>query len=161
MHNDDHEKHQQAGRQHNRELSAVSDGDDQSTALTDRIVDQLGADADNYDGQTMARLNQARQRALAAHGSSMRSRFMQSAWILPFGSIAASALVFALFVVDVRLADYGDGLPVSAERMVAATSSGEADAVIALISDEQDIEFYQRLEFIEWLIESDLDGHVG
>ena len=93
--------------------------------------------------------------------ASLRSRFMQSAWVLPFGSIAASALVFALFVVDVRLADYGDGLPVSAERMVAATSSGEADAVIALISDEQDIEFYQRLEFIEWLIESDLDGHVG
>ena len=137
-------------------MSGSSEHEDK---LTHDIVASLQADCDAMDGETVSRLNCIRNRALAERPGSPLVRLLQSPVSLPLGAVAASTLVFALFID--RQAEAARAVDVSAEQIVAAVESQQADEVMVFLNDEEDLEFYENLELIEWLQYSGIEDDTG
>ena len=110
----------------------MNEFDGQKPAWLDAARQTLDDSAARLDGATLARLNQARQRALAAP--------RRRPW-LPLGLLGgATAAALAVLVWSWQPA--GD----------AAELIDDFD----MLAGEVDLEFYRQLEFIAWL-----DGHAG
>jgi hypothetical protein len=107
---------------------------------------RLEDSAQSLDAATVSRLNRARQAALARH----RSR-RHLVWWLPAAGLAFScALLLAVaFWPQDGNAPAGAALPV-----VAAAGDDAADAIAA----DDNIDFYQDLEFYAWLDAEDLES---
>ncbi|MCB1634921.1 MAG: hypothetical protein KDI51_10060 [Xanthomonadales bacterium] len=108
---------------------------------TDRSRQLLDDSLNDFDAATLSRLNQARQRALSQLDT--RRRW---AWWQPLTGVAlAAALVIAL-------------LPRQPQTLPATSVSvGEFD--LALLSESEDLELLENLEFYAWLEqEEDWDG---
>ncbi|MBT8097965.1 MAG: hypothetical protein HKP32_09495 [Woeseia sp.] len=104
-----------------------------------RLFDESVA---GLDGQTRSRLNQARQRALAATEG---RRVIMSKW-LPLGAAAAVATI-AIAMWDGR--QQSDAL--SAPDFTAPTMATDFEILL----DEEDFEMLEDLEFYSWLDEGE------
>ena len=108
-------------------------------ALSSHLDEQV----DKLDFNTTSRLNAARHRALAQEQSSRE--MLRSAWPAMIGGSFAAALVFyigsqaAIQTVDV---------PGTALVAAEATSIIED---LTLLSATDDIDFFQSVEFLEWI----------
>lgn len=98
-------------------------------AFTERARHALRRSERTLDAETVARLSAARAQAVAA----ARKPQWTMAWAMPAGAVAAGLLVFALLPRPMPVA--------------------EAPGIEALeiLADELGPEFYQDLEFYEWL----------
>ena len=118
--------------------------------LERRARDAFDASVDSLDAHTRSRLNQARQRALAAataaHGSN-DARRRWSAWA-PAGALAAGVLVAALMLrgpVD------GDRAPAVAASHPAALAQEPLELLAAgeefeIATSDEELEFYEWVE---------------
>lgn len=102
-----------------------------------KVVESLDASADNLDGQTLSRLNQARQQALATPRKPWYSRYL-----LPTGSIAVAATLVLAIVIGPQNAPI-TAMPVE----LASTEALELDEM-ALFAE--DIDMLADLEMLEW-----------
>ena len=91
---------------------------------------------DNLDQETLDRLATIRLQALAA-ASSRRSR--RSSWLMPAGGfVTAAALVAALLLW-------------TSEPAIKESAPVALIEDINILTDSEDIDFYQDLEFYQWL----------
>ena len=107
--------------------------------LTDvkRVLDES---VDNLDGATLSRLTQARNEAVDRKRH--RSRFL-----LPFGAISAG--LAAAGVIAVLLLQPGP------------TPQVPDLADISLLGSDEPLEFYEDMEFYQWLLESEEGADVS
>lgn len=116
---------------------------DEQDPVIKKIITELDNQAQFLDAATASRLNQSRQAAIA----SMRSR--QRAWArwgLPLGlagTAAAGMVAIALWMGGANPEQPGLGDPALAD--------------LALLTSEDSLEFYENLEFYQWL-ETELDA---
>lgn len=121
------------------------------TRLAERIRAHLEASADALDDATVARLEEARRRAVAAAGRSARRGGWRSLlgerrpaeWLVPAGAFAS--VVATATALSIMVADPGDGVV------------REMDDLEMLTSGE-DIELYENLEFYQWLQDRERAG---
>jgi hypothetical protein len=119
-------------------------GNDQQKALGEQVLlsaakatleDSVG----QIDAQTLARLAAIRQRAVDAAMSRQSAAAWFSRWVLPMGgavtAMAAALVVFTLWVQP----------PEQNAAPVAALED------LNILTGSEEIEFYQELEFYEWL----------
>jgi hypothetical protein len=131
--------------------------DDAEARLARRAGELLRASADGLDGTTRARLNRARQRALAAAPGARQPA--RRYWV----PATAAAAVAGLAVVLVR-APGPEPAPGPAPPAVAAAPAADLEVLLASSSD--DLEMLEDLEFYAWAdadatpaeLEADLDG---
>jgi len=101
------------------------------------IQQQLDVSVTTLDAMTQSQLTQARYNALA-HGGKTRNNLGR--WVTGF----ASAAILGLLVITVM-----PTLQTQDSQQLAAISSGAL-----LVSDMDDIDLYQNLEFYQWLEDS-------
>jgi hypothetical protein len=119
---------------------------DTKTAMDsdDAFLRQVRQDLDHscaaLDGQTLSRLNRIRHTALERKAVRRRSPFL-----LPFGGlVTASVLVFSVMLSD-RTQD-----PVETAPAAAAEQLEDME----LLSASEGLDFYEELEFYQWLANS-------
>jgi hypothetical protein len=128
--------------------------------LARRAGELLRESADDLDGATRARLNRARQRALAAAPAGRRDP--RRYWV----PAAAAAAVAGLAVVLVRAPGPEEPAAGPAPPAVAVAPAPAADLEVLLASSTDDLEMLEDLEFYAWAdadatpaeLEADLDG---
>lgn len=126
-------------------MSKDHDTEDQETGnFLDKVTVALDTATDEIDRATITRLQAIRREALAtAEGP------VQSAWWVPAGSLAAVA---TLAVMTVSL------WTITSENEFMLPLED-----IALLSDTEELEFYQELDFYLWLdsnkLNSDIEGN--
>jgi len=106
--------------------------------LTKHITSQLDAGMERLDGATRSQLTQARHRALTA-------RHHRPLWIWPAAGSALLASIVAVTIWMGRASDAGDPFSVNDFEM---------------LTNSDDIELYQDLEFMQWLDEAESNGVV-
>ena len=126
------------------------------------VLDQLDQDSRSLDAATASRLNQARQRALQEVRS---GRAAWQGWRLP--AALAGGLASVTLAVLLWQAWPGAGqsptLPSAMD-----TNHALAQLDLALLSEQDSLEFYQDLEFYQWLdteldpqLDADLEAIIG
>lgn len=101
--------------------------------LLDRISSALDAAADDVDAATRTRLRAIRREALASADSPQKA-----AWWVPLGSLATVATLAVMTVTLLgTVPDENDFMPPLED--------------IALLSDKEELEFYEELDFYLWL----------
>jgi hypothetical protein len=109
-----------------------------------RIKALLDDSLQDIDAATLSRLNQARQRALQLGRSQRRS-----SWRRPTLGLALASALLLLLVPGRAPPPVAEGLP--------ETSLSPLE--IALLSDAEDLDLVENLEFYAWLeLEEDWDG---
>ncbi|MBT8139981.1 MAG: hypothetical protein KJP25_09425 [Gammaproteobacteria bacterium] len=130
--------------------------DQAEQALLEKVTAQLDSDANTLDGATQSALNQARAAAMASASSGVANPAAGFRWQWP-----AAAMAAALAVVIVYPALDSPGLERSgaavAELAAATDENGELldDESLAMLNTlpGEGFEFYEELEFIQWLEE--------
>jgi hypothetical protein len=131
--------------------------DENEARLARRAGELLRASAEELDGATRARLNRARQRALAAAPGTQHPA--RRYWV----PATAAAAVAGLAVVLVRAPGPE---PATGPAPPAVAAAPAADLVVLLASSADDLEMLEDLEFYAWAdadatpaeLEADLDG---
>ena len=112
--------------------SHKSDGQEKDDLL-EKITSRLDAATDEIDAATKTRLRAIRREALASAETSSHS-----AWWVPAGSLAAVATLAVMTVSLWTLMPEQDAFMPPLED-------------IALLSDKEELEFYEELDFYLWL----------
>ncbi len=114
-----------------------------------RIKALLDDSLQDFDAATLSRLNQARQRALQ-----LSERRRRSTWRRPaLGLALASAMLLLLVPARTPPPPVEGGLPET------SLSPSLSPLEIALLSDAEDLDLVENLEFYAWLeLEEDWDG---
>jgi hypothetical protein len=119
---------------------------DENDALEKRAKALFDASVAGMDAHTRSRLTRARHSALAELARRLRHSFMRR-WWQPTAGLATVALVAVIVVLNVKTAN--------TERQLAATLVAED---IDLLSNADDIELLEDMEFYAWL---DSEPDVG
>ena len=116
-------------------------------AFEARLAKRLRDSADELDGHTRSRLNQARQAALDELQPKSAWRFRP----VLAGAATAAVAVVAFFLLQPA--------PDTTQPLVPA---GIAEADLELLMAEESLDMLEDLEFYTWLAEADLDnGSAG
>ncbi|HEY5667042.1 MAG TPA: hypothetical protein VIV64_10000 [Gammaproteobacteria bacterium] len=121
-----HEQTRHEQTRHERELA------EKAGRLFDESVERL-------DGATLARLAQARARAVEAAESGRPAWIPEPARLVPIGGVAAAALVLALIWP-------GAETPVGPEQAAVVTD-------LDLLLEGENLDLFEDLEFYAWLLE--------
>ena len=121
--------------------------DESLPVWTEQAKQALDESADGLDAATLSRLNRARQKALDTRARRFRP------WFLPAGVASACAVLLAVAVV------WHQRVPTPAAGTAAFTigtpgaqgNAGFSGNDLDLVSSDDDIEFYQDLDFYAWL----------
>ena len=95
------------------------------------IRKELDDSCDQVDGATLSKLNQARQAAIEAKAK-------RPGWLIPVSGFAATASV-AVLSINLWTTE------------VANTPQIDFVEDVELLSNSEDLEFYQNLDFYQWL----------
>jgi hypothetical protein len=98
----------------------------------------LDQQTEALDGETLSRLNRARQAAIQ-HAEHKPGLSLTRAWV-PLGGVAAAILLTSIFMFK-------------AEEMAIVTD-GAVDE-IELIASSDNLDLYEQLDFYMWLLEED------
>jgi len=105
-----------------------------------RVRADLDRSCSALDGQTLSRLNRIRHAALERKAQPRRAPVL-----LPFGGlVTAVVLVFAVMLNEPT--QVPDALPSGAEQL----------EYLDLLSSTEDLDFYEELEFYQWLADSSI-----
>jgi len=107
-------------------------------ALVDAAKSTLDDSAGRIDSATLTRLHAIRREA-AAQATSRQQVHLRPTWLVPLGSFASIAVVFAVTVALWSPQPAFDATPIAMLED------------INLLSGTEEIEFYEELEFYEWL----------
>ncbi len=107
----------------------------------DQVKKTLDRQAETLDGETLSRLNQARQSALQQTARNSGHSLTRT-WI-PMGGVAAAILLSSIFLFR-------------AEEMAVVSDSTVDEIDIIASSDSLDL--YEQLDFYMWLLEEDTDA---
>jgi hypothetical protein len=111
------------------------------TAFLRQVRKDLDQSCAALDGQTLSRLNRIRHTALERKTARHRSPLL-----LPFGGlVTASVLVFAVMLNDTP-PEPTEGVPAAAEQL----------EDMDLLSASEGLDFYEELEFYQWLANSSI-----
>jgi len=114
----------------------------QEQAFLDRATDALDKSCDSMDGQTLSRLNRIRHAAIE-HGQQSQGRTFLS----PFGGLITACVL--VLVVSVFYPGQPDvPVPVSPDN-------GMAIEDLDIFTSTESLEFFENLEFYQWLEENE------
>jgi hypothetical protein len=131
MNNDSHKKQQ------SEKIQTM-----QEQAFLDKAADALDKSCDSMDGQTLSRLNRIRHAAIE-HGQQSQGRTFLS----PFGGLITACVL--VFVVSVFYPGQPDvPVPVTPD-------SGMAIEDLDIFTSTESLEFFENLEFYQWLEENE------
>ncbi len=114
----------------------MSDSQDTDRFLH-KVKSTLNNAVDELDGATQTRLHAARRAALSLK-TPAKARAQRPAWLYPVGGLATAATVAVLSVSLWLAPPPGDNAMPPLEDL-------------ALLSDAEELEFYENLEFYLWL----------
>ncbi len=114
----------------------------QEQAFLDKASDALDKSCDSMDGQTLSRLNRIRHAAIE-HGKQSQGRTFLS----PFGGLITACVL--VFVVSVFYPGQSN------VKVPVTPDGGTAIEDLDILTSTESLEFFENLEFYQWLEENE------
>ncbi len=121
--------------------------------ITKALSTHLDVQADNLDFNVSSKLSAARYRALAQQPSSQSSTRSKASWFNWTTALGSTAVLALVFLVSVQFFPMNPSQPSELAQVVPPNQITQRELIedLNLLSATDDIEFYQSVEFLEWL----------